>query len=109
MSHASEMQDLVDRWQVSGLTQRAFANQEGMAYSRFQYWRRRVLEAERRKPAKRLAAPIQLDLVRVVPDAEPARSALPFELHTSSGLSLSVPVGFDELELHRLLDVLAAC
>jgi len=103
------MQELMDRWKASGLTQRAFAKQEGMAYSRFQYWRRRALEASRRKPAKRLAAPVQFDAVRVAPDAEAPCPSVTFELRTSSGLPLTVPAGFDELELRRLLGVLVAC
>jgi hypothetical protein len=32
MSQAKEMQDLIHRWEGSGLPQRAFAQQEGVSY-----------------------------------------------------------------------------
>ena len=50
---------------------------------------------------------VQLDPVRIIPERVRAPSA--FEVRTSGGMTLSVPAGFDEFELRRLLDVLAGC
>jgi hypothetical protein len=36
MSIAAEMQDLLEHWQRSGLSQRAFTAEQGVGYSRFQ-------------------------------------------------------------------------
>jgi len=106
MSRADEMRELMARWKASGMTQRAFAEKEGVTYSRFQYWRRRLGGKASGKPAKR-APPVHLDPVRIVPDPSVATSV--FELRTARGLSIGVPAGFDEGELRRLLDVIAAC
>ena len=50
---------------------------------------------------------VQLDPIRIIPERVVAPDA--FELRTSGGMTLSVPAGFDEIELRRLLDVLAEC
>ena len=101
MSRAVEMQELVTRWESSGLTQRAFAEQASVSYSVFQYWRRRL------KPRDTSGTAVQLDPIRIV--AGGSRPAAVFELRTAGGLTLSVPAGFDEVELGRLLGVLTAC
>jgi hypothetical protein len=100
MSRAAEMRGLIKRWEASGLSQRAFTEQEDVSYSAFQYWRRRL----RDMPS---GEAVQLDPVRIIPERVLAPSA--FEVRTSGGMTLSVPAGFDEFELRRLLDVLAGC
>jgi len=110
MSRAVEMQDLITRWEASGLTQRVFAEQEGVAYSAFQYWRRQLRRPRRvKKLVGERAAPLQLTPVRIIPDAPRAAPSASFELRTPSGLAVSVPVGFDEHELVRLLGALSGC
>lgn len=104
MSGAAEMRRLIRRWESSGLSQRAFAEQEGVSYSAFQYWRRR-LQDDQADPPKEPG--IHLAPVRVV--AGGPRGSVAFELRTARGLTLSVPAGFDEDELRRLLDVLTGC
>jgi len=106
MSRAERMQELITRWESSGLSQRAFAKQEGISYSRLLYWRRR-LASRRRESARTGDEPVRLDPVRIVPD--PARVATAFELRTARGLSIAVPTGFDEDELRRLLEVVTGC
>lgn len=107
MSGAVEMQELLERWEHSGQSQRAFADQEGVSYSQFLYWRRRLRQAPVVKRRKRRAAPVVLTPVRIIPDAR--LSTAGFELRTPGGLTVSVPPGFDELELRRLLDSLVGC
>ena len=109
MSRAVEMQELITRWEASGLSQRAFAEQAGVAYSAFQYWRRRLQQRPRVKKRCERAAPVQLSPVRIIPDAPCATSAAPFEVRTAGGLTVSVPVGFDEHELVRLLGAVSTC
>lgn len=109
MSRADEMQDLMMRWECSSLTQRAFAEREGLTYSAFQYWRRRLLREPLEPAPRERAAPVQLSPVRIIPDARPARATAAFELRTPHGLTLSVPAGFDEHELRRLLVAVGAC
>jgi len=114
---AAEMAALIERWEASGQTQRAFAEQEGVTYSAFQYWRRRLQRSAREtRRAARTAAPsspVELAPVRIVPDSPaadpPAARGPAFEVRTASGLSVAVPPGFDEGELRRLLGALAAC
>jgi hypothetical protein len=96
---------VIDRWETSGLSQKAFAEKEKIPYTTLLYWRRRLGKTTRgrvRKPAAMTLAP-----VRIVPDGP--RSGRAFELRTSSGLSISVPHGFDEAELRRLLAALSSC
>ena len=107
MSRAEVMQELIARWERSGLSQREFAEQEGVAYSQLLYWRRRLKGFPDRKRAKRRAEPAELAPVRIIPDAP--RTTEAFELRMSGGLAVSVPPGFDESELRRLLDVLSGC
>lgn len=106
---AAEMAALIERWESSGLSQRVFAEQEGVAYSAFQYWRRRLRQPARAKKRRERAAPVQLSPMRIIPDAPRAAESAAFELRTPSGLAVSVPVGFDEHELRRLLDAVSAC
>ena len=101
MSRAAEMQELITGWESSGLSQRAFAQQAGVSYSAFQYWRRRLRKSAPGESPARLAP------VRIVAD-EP-RPSPAFALRTARGLTLSVPVDFDEDGLRRLLDVLTGC
>lgn len=82
MSQAKEMQDLIHRWEGSGLPQRAFAQQEGVSYSAFQYWRRQVLRSGRDAGRSAAAAMVELAPVRVVPDRAPRAKG--FELRTPS-------------------------
>lgn len=111
MARADAMRDLIRRWESSGLSQRAFAEQEGVTSSTFQYWRRRVLRERGRKARSERARPVPLSPVRIIPDAAraPESSSPAFELRTPGGLAVRVPVGFDERELVRLLEVVAGC
>ena len=46
MRSATEMRGVIEAWESSDLTQREFAEQEGMSYTAFQYWRRRLKELD---------------------------------------------------------------
>lgn len=108
MSRAHEMEDLIRRWESSGLSQRAFAAREGVSYSTFQHWRRRLGGSRATsKKASSTTTPVTLDAIAVIDDAPSQVS--PFEIRTSSGTSVIVPSDFDESCLRRLLGVLSSC
>ena len=89
---------MVRRWRASGLSAKAFAEREGIAYSTFLYWRRRHSEA--------------LDLVPVEvvdDDAGIEEGGEPIEAETRTGLLVRIPRDLGGDELRRLMEVLASC
>jgi hypothetical protein len=103
MDREERMRELVARCGASELTQKAFAAQEGIPYTTLLYWRRRLvrsLGASRSRSA--VLAP-----VRIVPEAPRGRPA--FDVRTPGGAVVSVPYGFDEDELRRLVRALSRC
>lgn len=46
MRTPAEMREVIEAWEESDLTQREFAEQKGLSYTAFQYWRRRLKELE---------------------------------------------------------------
>ena len=104
MSLAEDMRALIARWEQSGLTQRDFAANEGISLAKIVYWRRRLKELVVRERAKTEGSP--LVPVRIVSDSAEGNG---FELRTARGHVVRVPVGFDEVELRRLMTVLVEC
>jgi hypothetical protein len=103
MDREERMLDVVARCEASELTQKAFAAQEGIPYTTLLYWRRRLA---RSRGASRSRAAV-LAPVRIVPDGPRGRSG--FDVRTPGGAVVSVPHGFDEGELRRLLAALSRC
>lgn len=102
MHTAAEMRNLIEAWESSELTQREFAEQEGVSYTAFQYWRRRLKElAEEEEP----------DVVPllVVDSTEDRLRPERIEIRVDPDVSISVPPGFNEVELRRVLAVVRAC
>ena len=110
MNRAEEMRKLFGRWRSSGLSLLAFGKQEGVAYSRLLYWRRKLGDDIARRKRTAAPAPPELGPVRIVPE-ESATDTLPepFDVWLANGISLQVTLGFDERELRRLVVVLATC
>ncbi len=104
MRRAEEMSEVLARYEASGLTQKAFAEREGVPYTTLMYWRRRLRtgSAKEAKPAPAMLAP-----VTIVPDRPRGRGS--FEVRTAGGAVVTVPPGFDEGELRRLLGALSTC
>ena len=98
MTDPDTIRQLLDQYEESGLTQRDFAAQNGLAYSTFTSWLRKA-----RVGASGPSAPqwIEASLLhrQPGPSSEPA-----FVLEWPQGLKLRVPVGFDGADLGRLLD-----
>jgi len=104
MKRAEEMRELFARWKKSGRSLMAFGKQEGVAYSKLLYWRRKFRGDEPGANATELIP------VRIVadPPATEDRSQ-PFEVWLANGVALNIAAGFDERELRRLVDVLSTC
>ena len=99
----AEIARLVDAYQESGLTQRAFAQRHGLAPATLSHW------LQRRPPAKRSAPlPVRPAFPALVPvavvEARPASPA-PFEVLLANGRAIRVAPGFDGAALRQLLGV----
>lgn len=109
MSRSEEMQGALARWDESGLSLRAFAQQEGIPLSTLSYWRRKLRGTRQEVAGISGETPRWLP-VRVVPHgASQSGGIQAFEVRLGNGLGVSVPVGFDEAELRRLVMALVAC
>jgi len=78
-----EWESLMERFEAGGLSQRAFCAQEGVAYSSFCYWRRKLRAAE---AAEMVPAPL-IELPALTTMAAPAWRV---ELDLGQGLVLRV-------------------
>jgi transposase-like protein len=108
MKRADEMRSVFARHEESGLSLKAFGEREGISYTTLQYWRRKL--SGKKGGRKGSPVPAALAPVRIVPDApEVERRSSAFDVWLSNGISVEVPTGFDERELRRLVEVLAAC
>jgi len=102
MHTAAEMRQLIEAWEGSELTQREFAEQQGVSYTTFQYWRRRLKELD----GEGVPAVVPL---RVVESMPATTSSHRIEIRVGNDVSISVPRGFDEVEMRRVLAVVRAC
>lgn len=92
----SEARLVVAAWRRSGETLHRFAQRYGVDPGRVGRWVKR-LEAREEKP--------MFHPVRVV--ARPMAGQEPYELLVPNGTRIRVPVGFDDVELARLLAVVS--
>lgn len=106
MNREEEMRELFARWKSSGRSLTAFGKQEGVAYSKLLYWRRKLGTDE--SPAAPAKSVPDFAPVRIVPESMAAPSQ-PFEVWLANGVALNIAAGFDEHELRRLVDVLSEC
>ena len=93
--NAEEWTRIVEQWMGSDLPRREFARQVGVNPGTLSWWKWR-LQAE--------VSPAPTAFVDLVVEDPPA-SAPGFDL-TVAGVGVHVPVGFDAVELRRLLAVL---
>lgn len=84
-------QERIERWKASGLSQRAFAQQEGYAIRQVGYWKRRLLASSG------MAAMLPV----IVKGGEPAAPSM--KLHGSHGWSVELPAGTSAAWLAELL------
>lgn len=116
MNLTEQMTVVLDRWDESGLSLRAFAQRDDHSYAKLLYWREKLRGVTKRTRPRKLETPLKrkpkaLVPVRVVEDehlATPERRK-GFDVRLGNGLSVEVAIGFDELELRRLIGVLTQC
>jgi hypothetical protein len=92
---------MVGRWQGSGMSVRAFCQQQRLSQPSFYWWRRTL--------AVRDASAVRFAPVRIVPDPPAAATdagIAALELVLGTGQRLRVGVGFDGPTLQRLLAIL---
>lgn len=95
---------LIDQWQRSGLSVRAFCEHHRLAVPSFYAWRRRVQPGE--PMAQVSQAPDAVTFLPVHVRSEPADHRPPLELVLACGRCLRIPPGFDPDALRSLLAVL---
>ena len=93
MSKSNNWQELVELWESSGQSQRAFCEERELVVSQFSYWKRKFRPAIKTKP--------QFEKV----SSSLSSSGSSFNLETSSGAKVSAPMGFDSASLRRLLEI----
>lgn len=101
MRTAEEMRGVLENWESSGLTQKAFGEREGVSVTTLQYWRRRLKEIDGESEAPAFGP------VRVVPDGSVSEDR--FELRIGGSVSITVPPRFDAEALRRLVSAVRGC
>ena len=101
MTDPNTIRQLLDQYEVSGVTQREFAARSGVAYSTFTSWLRKA-----RALASVAPSPQWIEAPPVCQTPGPASNG-GFVLEWPQGLRLRVPVGFDDADLGRLLERIA--
>jgi hypothetical protein len=94
---------LIDQWQCSGLSVRAFCERHSLAVPSFYAWRRRLQQAA---PPAQVCSPHAVTFLPVHVRPDPADHRPPLELVLASGRCLRIPPGFDPNALRALLAVL---
>lgn len=103
MRTAEEMREMMSAWEDSGLTQREFAEEEGLSYTAFQYWRRRLKEVDEEPSA-------EIVPLRIVDDGASTRASDDrIEIRFKDGVAVVVPRDFDDDQLRRVVEALRAC
>jgi transposase len=117
MTTRAEWAKRVERWRDSGLTAKEFATETGVKASSLSFWKWKLsadsnaaqdAERSRRRREPRASGTASSSPTFVeVEVARTSRSA-PLELVLPHGLTLRIPVGFDEDTLRRALSVFEA-
>ena len=102
--------DTVQQQKHSGLSIRAFCDQESLKPGAFSWWRRELAKRDREKqtttsrPKQREASPFVP--VQLVPDPSQNQNFTAIEIVLPAGPTVRVPSGFDTQALTGVLDVL---
>jgi len=93
------MGEVLATWKSSGLSLRAFAEREGIAYAKLLYWRKRLADQPSFAPVR---------IVEAKPEATETRAEV-VSIWLANGVSLEVPSTVAEKDLARMVRVLGAC
>jgi transposase-like protein len=95
---------LIDQWQRSGLSVRAFCRRQHLAAPSFYAWRRTLRQRDGR--ARPATAPVTFLPVHVRADDTDRDGPPPLELVLANGRRLRIPPGYDDAHLRQLLRAL---
>ena len=97
---------LVEGWEASDLSQKAYCEREGVAPRNWRRWRRRFQE-EPEGAGSEAATPARVRLVPVelIGGDEPSGNGCALPLALGDGMRIEVPPGFDGATLRRLLGI----
>ena len=86
----------IESWQSSGLPQREYCRHHHLSYHQFGYWKKRFVQAEKRKKF------VALDLDPST-GKQPSPSGCPLRLVLTNGFSIEIDPGFDPHLLRQLI------
>jgi transposase-like protein len=92
MTKSRNWQELIELWESGGQSQRTFCEEHELVASQFSYWKRKYRPASKTKPKFQQVSSL-------------GAAVSSFNLETSSGARVSVPMGFDSASLKRLLEI----
>ena len=95
-----KMAGVIERWERSGKSARAFSEEAKVAESRLRYWKSRIRREAVAQPG--------FVPVTILPD-EPAGPALCFELSLGDGRLVRIPPSLTGRPLRQLLAALGSC
>ena len=98
---AQEHRELLERWEKSGLSLRAFGLQESVPYTRLMYWRRRLREDD--APSRERLSFVELEFSGT--ESAESGSYGEYELLLPNGVSVRVGSGFDATEVRELVTI----
>ena len=87
----------IESWQFSGMVQREYCQQHNLSYYQFGYWRKRIVQAERK------AKFVALDLGPTPAGKQPLQCGCPLRLVVSNGFTIEVNPGFDPHLLRQVI------
>ena len=93
-------QKIIDLWKTSNLRQEDFCLKKGISLNNFKYWQKQ-LRKQKRLPKKSHSVFVPIQVIRDVCGSVQKESK--FILHCCNGRRLTIPEGFNEIELYRLL------
>lgn len=98
-SRSDYWRGVLEKWSLSGLSQRGFCEERGISFSTFCYWRRRLRGTSE---AGSVSTFIPVEIM-------PPRRATPsscYEVRLESGARIRVPFDFESDSLLRLIGLL---
>ena len=95
----AEMREVLEAWESSGLSLRAFGERDGIGYAKLLSWKKLLRDG-------RSFAPVRIVEPNPTEAAEPSGA---ISIWLANGVSLEIPSAVDEAELSSLIRVLSAC
>jgi hypothetical protein len=88
----------IEKWQASGLSQRAYCRKHDLIIQRFYDWRRRIIPADNN----------QVSFLPVALTGSPAKKHSSVRIHTPNGFTIEIEDQNGSIEISRLVSMVAA-